>query len=156
TREARGGLDSKVILRDAATLDLTFNPDFSEVESDDPQVTVNKRFETFFPEKRPFFTENAAFFATPETLLFSRRIADPQLGVRLTAKTSGWALGLLATDDRQEGNAYPVDSPLAGRRTAATAVRIQREVGDESFVGLMATDREFSSTFNRLISADAR
>src|SRR5262249_12136123 len=70
SNEVRVGLDSKLVLRDAFTIDATFNPDFSQVESDDPQVTVNQRYEVFFPEKRPFFTENAGFFATPEQLLF--------------------------------------------------------------------------------------
>ena len=61
-------------MRDAVTLDLTANPDFSQVESDEPQVTVNQRFEVFFPEKRPFFIENAGFFQTPVNLFFSRRL----------------------------------------------------------------------------------
>ena len=72
--------------RDAVTLDFTVNPDFSQVESDEPQVTVNQRFEVFFPEKRPFFLENADFFASPITLFFSRRLGDPQFGARMTGK----------------------------------------------------------------------
>jgi hypothetical protein len=82
--EGRAGLDAKIVFHDSLTLDITVEPDFSQVESDDPQVTVNQRFEVFFPEKRPFFMENAGFFSTPETLFFSRRIANPQFGVRLT------------------------------------------------------------------------
>src|SRR5262249_4919819 len=54
---ARGGVDARVVARDAVTFDFTANPDFSQVESDEPQVTVNQRFEVFFPEKRPFFLE---------------------------------------------------------------------------------------------------
>jgi uncharacterized protein DUF5916 len=49
------GLDAKFVLRDSLVLDLTYNPDFSQVESDQPQVTVNERYEVQFPEKRPFF-----------------------------------------------------------------------------------------------------
>ncbi len=60
--EPRPGLDSKIVLKDALVLDSTINPDFSQVESDQPQITVNQRFEVFFPEKRPFFLENASFF----------------------------------------------------------------------------------------------
>ena len=73
-------------LKNALVLDATINPDFSQVESDEPQVTVNQRFEVFFPEKRPFFLENAAYFDTPINLVFTRRIADPEYGVRLTGK----------------------------------------------------------------------
>ena len=80
------GLDAKVVVRESLVLDGTVNPDFSQVESDEPQVTVNQRFEVFFPEKRPFFIENAQYFQTPLNLVFTRRIADPELGARLTGK----------------------------------------------------------------------
>ena len=43
-------------------MDLALNPDFSQVESDQPQVAINQRFELFYPEKRPFFLENASIF----------------------------------------------------------------------------------------------
>ena len=74
---ARFGLDSKIILNDSLVLDLTANPDFSQVESEDPQVTVNQRFAVYFPEKRPFFIENADYFRTPIDLFFTRQIANP-------------------------------------------------------------------------------
>ncbi len=82
-RDAFGqiGLDAKAVLKDKFVLDATANPDFSQIESDEPQVTVNQRFEVQFPEKRPFFLENANYFQTPIPLLFTRRIVDPQWGV---------------------------------------------------------------------------
>ncbi len=106
TREAvgRAGVDGKVVARDSLAIDFTLNPDFSQVESDEPQVTVNQRFEVFFPEKRPFFLENAGYFQTPVNLFFSRRIADPQFGARVTGKVGGWAVGALAIDDRAPGH----------------------------------------------------
>ena len=78
------GLDAKIVLRDSFVLDFTYNPDFSQVESDQPQVTVNERFEVQFPERRPFFLENADYFATETPLLFTRRIVDPEVGVKFT------------------------------------------------------------------------
>ena len=94
------GLDAKAVIHDTLTLDVALNPDFSQVESDDPQVTVNQRFEVFFPEKRPFFLENSGYFTTPENLFFSRRIVDPEFGGRLTGKLGHWNLGVLGIDDR--------------------------------------------------------
>jgi hypothetical protein len=82
--EHRAGLDAKFVAKDALTFDVTLNPDFSQVETDDPQVTINQRFAVLFPEKRPFFIENAGFFQTPTTLFFSRRIENPQFGARMT------------------------------------------------------------------------
>ena len=69
-REVRAGVDAKMVLRDSLALDVTVNPDFSQVEADEPQVTVNQRYEVLFPEKRPFFLENANAFVSPESLFF--------------------------------------------------------------------------------------
>lgn len=98
--KARTGLDGKVVIREAAALDLTLNPDFSQVESDEPQPTINQRYEVYFPEKRPFFNDGAGLFTTPETVLFTRRIVDPLVGARLTAKAGDWVIAGLATRDR--------------------------------------------------------
>src|SRR5262249_22492326 len=103
TVSQRAGLDAKVVIKNAVTIDAAANPDFSEVESNSPQVAVNQRFELFLPETRPFFTENASMFATPINLFFSRRISDPELGVKLTARSTEWLIGALAADDRAVG-----------------------------------------------------
>ena len=75
------GLDLKLGLTSDLTLDLTANPDFGQVEAD--QVVLNlSRFETFFPEKRPFFLEGTDLFRTPIQLFYSRRIGRPPSGLR--------------------------------------------------------------------------
>lgn len=149
--EWRGGLDAKFIVRDAVTIDVALNPDFSQVESDEPQVTINQRFEVFFPEKRPFFLENAGFFQTPENLLFYRHIADPQFGVRLTGKLGPWNIGGLVIDDRA-----PSESPTGDHRAAIAVARVQREFARQSSIGFLATSRTFSSTSNEVVSLDSR
>ena len=68
----RPGLDAKAVIHDTLTLDVALNPDFSQVESDDPQVTVNQRFEVVFPEKRPVLPrEQRLFHDAGEPLLFA-------------------------------------------------------------------------------------
>src|SRR5262249_39086713 len=125
TRNVRVGMDAKLVIHDSLTLDATINPDFSQVESDDPQVTVNQRFEVFFPEKRPFFLENASYFQTPENLFFSRRIADPLGGIRLTGRIGRWSIGLLAGADRGPGNKVDPTDPRLGSYTPGGVLRIQ-------------------------------
>jgi hypothetical protein len=74
------GIDAKIGLTSRLTLDLTVNPDFGQVEAD--QVVLNlSRFETFFPEKRPFFLEGRDLFETPIQLFYPRRIGRPTLGL---------------------------------------------------------------------------
>jgi hypothetical protein len=112
TLVARTGVDAKVVVRDAVAVDIALNPDFSQVESDQPQVAINQRFELFYPEKRPFFLENASLFRyvrtapsdpttrnIPDMLFFSRRIQDLDAGARVTGKVGPWSFGgVLASD----------------------------------------------------------
>jgi hypothetical protein len=155
--EIRGGLDAKAVLHDSLTLDVTLNPDFSQVESDEPQVTINQRYEVFFPEKRPFFLDNAGYFQTPETLFFSRRVVDPQFGARLTGKIGNWALGLLAMDDRAPGLAPGAEeAPGASGRARIGVVRIQRDFGHESNAGFLVTSDRVGQSYNSVYSADGR
>lgn len=154
--ETRPGLDAKLVLRDALALDIALNPDFSQVESDEPQVTVNQRFEVFFPEKRPFFIENASYFQTPINLFFSRRIAEPQLGARLTGKVGSWNLGVLSMDDRSQGHSLPYDDPLRDERAGVAVVRVQRQFANQSTAGVFVSSRDFASSSNRVVSFDTR
>ena len=152
--DARGGIDAKLVIKDALTLDMTLNPDFSQVESDEPQVTVNQRFEVFYPERRPFFMENASYFTTPQNLFFSRRIIDPEFGVRLTGKIGRWGIGVLAADDRAPGKRVAASGPLHGSRATGAVLSLQRDLFKDSHLRLFVTDREYSSSYNRLASLD--
>lgn len=152
----RGGVDAKIVIHDALTLDATVNPDFSQIESDEPQVTTNQRYEVFFPEKRPFFLENSDYFATPETLLFTRRIVDPQYGVRLTGKVGDWKIGFLGVDDRAPGLLEPAGSPQFGDHAEVFVGRVQRVFSGSSNIGAMFTRRQFGDTSTSLWSVDSR
>lgn len=154
--DGRAGVDGKFVLKDAFTVDLTLNPDFSQVESDEPQVTINQRFEVFFPEKRPFFIENASYFDTPIDLFFSRRIADPEVGARLTGKAGGWTVAALGMDDRSRGERLPVDDPAHGDRAGIGVVRIQRDLPRQSSVGIFATTTGFAGSSNQVVALDGR
>ncbi len=160
--QGKAGLDSKFVFHDSLVLDTTINPDFAQVESDEPQNTVNQRFEVFFPEKRPFFLENANFFGDTDIgvyrlsqLLFTRRIANPTFGGRLTGKQGPWNLGFFVADDRSPGRIVPASSPLAGKRAYFAVGRVSRDFGQQNNVGIIYTDREFNGFFNRVGGIDA-
>jgi Domain of unknown function (DUF5916) len=160
--QGKAGLDSKFVFHDSLVLDTTINPDFAQVESDEPQNTVNQRFEVFFPEKRPFFLENANFFGDTNIgvyrlsqMLFTRRIAAPSFGTRLTGKQGPWNLGFFVADDRSPGLLVPDFSPLAGKRAYFGVGRVSYDFGQQNNVGLIYTDREFAGFYNRVGGIDA-
>ena len=146
----------------ALTLDLTYNTDFAQVEVDDQRLNLT-RFPIFFPEKRPFFLENAGVFSagTPQAvdLFFTRRIGigangTPQPiigGGRLSGRVGGTTVGLLqmvtdAPDASSAGQSYTV-----GRAT--------RELSARSRIGVMAVQRlstKSSRDVNRTFAIDGR
>ena len=88
------GASGKFGITSGITLDATINPDFSQVESDAFQVTVNQRFPVFFSEKRPFFMEGMGLFniagssgpGNMRTAVHTRRIVDPFWAPRSPAR----------------------------------------------------------------------
>jgi len=154
--EHQVGLDAKAVIHDALTLDLALNPDFSEIGTDDPKVQVNQRYEVVYPERRPFFLENASIFVMPEQLFFSRRIVNPQFGVKLTGSVGRWSLGTLASDDRAPGEVLAQGQVGRGDRAMDGIFRIEREFGHQSHVGLFLGGTKFDSTSNRVGSIDLR
>jgi len=151
--EPKVGLDSKVVIKDSLVLDATINPDFGQIESDDPQTTVNQRFEVFFPEKRPFFQENANYFQTPFNLVFTRRVIDPLYGLRLTGKTGPWAIGAFVADDKAPEKSVLKSDPLSGNDAYFGVLRLNREIGKDNTVGFIYTDRELHTSPNSFCTA---
>jgi hypothetical protein len=128
----------------------TANPDFSQVEADVGQVTVNQRFALFFPEKRPFFLEGLEQFDTPNALIYTRRINSPVAGAKLTGKVGGTAVAYIgAVDDNTGLTAF-------GSHAFYNLLRLRRDLGASSTIGLAYTDRIERDTYNRVLGADAR
>ena len=163
---AQLGGDAKLGVTPSMTLDLTYNTDFAQVEADEQQINLT-RFNLFFPEKRPFFLENAGTFSvgTPESIeyFFSRRIgigrygqAVPILGGgRLTGKAAGFTLGLL---DIQTERVEALDSTAVAPDNYAVA-RVLRELPHRSRIGAIAVSRlntDSTGDYNLVVGADGR
>jgi len=154
-QETEVGLDAKFVLADSFALDLTFNPDFSQVETDDPQVLIDKRFEQYSDEKRPFFLENASFFTTPQYLFYSRRVQDPEYGARITGQSGNWSLGGLLIDDESPSSIYEGDTDY-GKTAKIGVARVQRDFGHDSNLGVMLTHRTVGQQSNQVFGIDSR
>jgi hypothetical protein len=132
------------------TLNGTANPDFSQVESDAQQFAFDPRNELFFQEKRPFFLDAIEQFATPNNLIYTRRIIQPVAAAKLTGKAFGTDVAVLSAVDDRVGSLNDQDHPVYN------LLRIQRDVGSQSRLGLVYTDRVEGRNYNRVAGADAR
>jgi hypothetical protein len=156
----RVGLDGKAVIHDSLVLDLTARPDFSQVESDEPQVSTNQRYELFYPERRPFFTENSSYFDVPmivptQRLVFTRRIADPVSGARLTGKVGDYSIGALVVSDRAPGMQAAPGSVAHGNHALSDVFRVTRDLKNQSSVGGTYGERRFAGSFSRVADLDA-
>ena len=162
------GMDVKYSITPAVTLDLTYNTDFAQVEVDQQQINLD-RFNLFFPEKRPFFLENAGFFAVGSPgevdLFFSRKIgldASGQRvpiigGGRLSGKVNNTSFGFLNmfTDEVNNDN-----ETTSIQKNNFTVARVSHQFAQRSYIGGMFVNRDgmggLENDYNRTLAADGR
>jgi hypothetical protein len=138
------GLGVKYGITSNYTLDFSYNPDFSQIESDAAQIDVNTTFALFYPERRPFFQEGADIFATLISTVYTRSINDPIMAGKITGKSGNTTIGYLAARDEttpyivpfEESSQYAVNG-----RSYSNILRVKRDILEDSFLGLIATDR---------------
>ncbi len=126
----------------------TAHPDFSQVEADIGQVTLNQRFALFYPEKRPFFLEGLEQFDTPNSLIYTRRIAQPVFGAKLAGKIGGLGVAYLGAVDNS-------DQSATGAHPIYNMLRLRRDLGPTSTLGMAYTDRIDGDDYNRVLGVDA-
>jgi hypothetical protein len=164
--EADPGVTMKLGITPTVTLDFALNPDFAQVEADQTVVTANQRFPIFFEEKRPFFLEGIDIFQTSLTPVHTRAIVDPDVAVKLTGKTGRNTFGLLVASDRAPGNYSPEErndpsirpgiERFLDKNATIGVLRLKRDVGKESTLGLIATTYNFIEKHNHLGGFDGR
>ena len=130
------------------TLNGTVNPDFSQIESDAGQFSFDPRETLFFAEKRPFFLEGTEQFSTPNSLIYTRRIIQPIGAAKLTGKLSGTSVALLSAVDDAAGSLSRTDRPVFN------LLRVQRDIGTSSKLGVAYTDRVDAGNYNRVADLD--
>ena len=160
------GLSVKLGITPTVTLDFAANPDFAQVEADQPVVTANQRFPIFFGEKRPFFLEGIDIFQTPIRAVHTRAIIDPDYAVKLTGKQGRNTFGLLLASDNAPGDFSEEEkadpdffndiSKFVDKNAYIGVLRLKRDIGKESSVGLLATSYNFIEKHNQLGGIDGR
>jgi len=132
------------------TINGTARPDFSQVEADAAQIPGDARFALFFPEKRPFFVDGIEQFETPDLLIYTRRIVQPDAAVKLSGKIGKTSLAMMSALDSRDASSSGEDNPLFN------LLRLRRDISSASTMGLTLTDRTEGDRFNRVAGVDTR
>lgn len=140
------------------TLNATLNPDFSQIEADAAQLDINNQFALFFPERRPFFLEGADLFDTPMRAVFTRNVADPAWGGKVTGKQNKNGMGTFVARDDVTNLLFPgsqgSDSESFDFETLDGVVRYRRDLSRSSALGVLLTSREGGGYENRVGGID--
>ena len=161
------GVDLKYSISPSMTLDATYNTDFAQVEVDDEQVNLD-RFTLFFPEKRPFFLENAGLFSVGQSgavdIFFSRRIGLGEYGEQIPIHGGGRLSGKVGNNtnigflNMQTGAVGSTGTPQQN----FTVGRVRQDLANRSNVGVMFVNRQASGAlagdqdYNRTYALDGR
>jgi hypothetical protein len=151
------GVNVKYGITSDVTADLTINPDFSQIESDRPQIVVNQRDPLFFPELRPFFVEGSEIFdmTSPVTFVHTRTIVDPDYGAKVSGQMGRFSIGALTANDRAPGRVDDPSDPAAGQSAQTFIGRVKYDLWSETQVGAIFTDREFLDGYSRLFGLNS-
>ncbi len=154
------GVDVSWAPSPAMTLNATLNPDFSQVETDQLQLDINNSFALFYQEKRPFFLEGADYFTSQFDVLYTRQIADPDFGARVTGRTGSGAYGAFIARDAStlvlvpgvQGSGF---EQLDQKANVAVG-RYRHDFNTHFSVGAIGTFRDGDNYSNSVTGVDAR
>lgn len=150
------GVDAQIGLTNNLILNTTFNPDFSQVEADAAQLNINNRFALRFEEQRPFFQEGAEIFSSPEEVVFTRTIADPVFGSKLTGKFGKSEAAVLVAQDEINNLIFPANdgssnTTLNDRTT--TVLGRYKFTANPALSGGITTTSRFGEDYSNLVNS---
>ncbi len=155
---AEVGLGLKYGISSTLTLDATYNPDFSQVEADAPQINVNNPFALFYPEKRPFFLEGIDKFSSPINVAYTRSINNPIFAGKVTGKINNLNIGLLSAYDENTPFIVPLTERSfflsSDKKSLSNILRLKYDIGGEDYIGAIFSDREHTGKDNKSFEFD--
>lgn len=138
------------------SINAVINPDFSQIESDADQLSVNTTFALYYPEKRPFFMTGMDLLQTP--MYYSRTINNPLYALKLNGKAGKLSYLFLGAYDRNTAITVPGEEESNTIQTTdgsyAGVGRVRYDLGNENFIGALMLTRNFSDAHNYLNGLD--
>ncbi len=158
--DIEAGLDLRWGINAHNLLNATINPDFSTVESDSGQLNVNTNFSLFYEEKRAFFLDNSDYFSSDFNLVYTRNIANPDYGIKVTGRVDKHNYGIFNTNDTETNILLPgnLDSRLVtlNKKSNTSALRYRYDFDENLTLGSIATLRSANNYHNYVVGIDAR
>lgn len=152
-------LAGKYAFSSAITMEGTWNPDYSQIESDAAQIDINSPVALLYPEHRPFFQEGADIFQTLFNSFASRYIRDPQYAAKATGRTGRTSIGFLTARDEISPYTIPLEEMgyvLNAGNSVVNILRGSLSFGRNSRTGFMLTDRRYDyGGYGTVLSFDA-
>jgi hypothetical protein len=142
--DAEFSINARYGLSTNSSVELTINPDFSQVESDAGQIDVNETFALYYSERRPFFQEGADLYRSFLRVIHTRTVNDPILAGKFTGQFGRYSLAFLTARDEHTPLIVPLRErsyTLGLEASTVNILRARRTLGRDSYVGLVVTDR---------------
>ncbi len=146
--DGEASLGVKYNLTSSISAEATYNPDFSQIESDVTQIDVNTTFALFYPERRPFFQEGSDLFQTWFTPVYTRSINDPIFAGKLIGRMNRTNLAYLTAYDEHSPIIIPFEESsafLSNGKSYSNIFRARQTFGEESHIGATITDRRYNN-----------
>ena len=159
------GVSVKYGITSSIIAEATYNPDFSQVESDALQIQVNKRYSNYYTEKRPFFMEATNLFNVAGTgeegnlmaAVHTRKIVDPQWGLKLTGEVNKLTFAFLGAGDEWAGRELEDSvNVYLGKNANYLAGKLKYSIKGENSIGVLYSSKELGDSYNRVGGADFR
>ena len=157
--DIEAGIDLRWGINANNLLNVTLNPDFSTVESDSGQLNVNTNFSLFYKDKRAFFLDNSDYFSSDFDLIYTRNIAAPDYGAKLTGRIDKHSYGAFITNDTQTNILLPGnledDIATLNKASRSGALRYRYDLNEDLTLGAITTVRSSDNYHNYVTGVDA-
>ncbi len=156
------GFNAKYGLSSNVTLDVAYNPDFSQIEADAGQISVNNTFALFFNEKRPFFLEGRDIFYVDDdiNLLYTRTINNPLFAGKVSGKAGNLSFGYIASYDEDTPFILPFEEKSAvfssNNNSMTHILRTKYDLAKGTYIGFVGTNRRMDKGSNAAGTIDTK
>ncbi|WJG09769.1 DUF5916 domain-containing protein [Aliiglaciecola sp. LCG003] len=154
------GMDISWGITPEVSLQATLNPDFSQVESDIAQLSINNTNALFFAERRTFFLENADYFSSNYNLVHTRNVNAPDYGLKVSGRMDQHSLGVFVANDQTTTFLIPgnLSSDVAelSEGSKNMALRYRYDFSSDLSLGVVGTAREADSYHNYVTALDSK